>query len=268
MSDPGRDTEDRARIVERPAPAEAGAAVADALARGHAVAVVGRCAFEDRGTDPDGDPGGGRAHHVLVKPDGTVVVHGGSGADPLRRIPPGGTVDARVCGDRLCLTAGAGARSTRIAVDRIEVVADLALDGADATVTEGEPSEADWTTDGHARPKPDRHGDLRERLVAEPDLVEPGFRPLSTERETAAGPVDLFGRDAEGRAVVVEVKAHRVGPAAVGQLDRYVSALRRDLHADAAVRGVLVAPSATERARALLEDRGFGFREVAPDGDQ
>ncbi|PSP46193.1 endonuclease NucS, partial [Halobacteriales archaeon QH_6_66_25] len=76
--------------------------------------------------------------------------------------------------------------------------------------------------------------------------------------------VDIFGEDAEGNAVVVELKRRRFGPDAVGQLNRYVEALRRDLHADATVRGILVAPSVTDRAGRLLERRDLEFVSLSP----
>ena len=63
---------------------------------------------------------------------------------------------------------------------------------------------------------------------------------------------------------VLELKRRRVGPDAVGQLNRYVEALERDLHADAEVRGVLVAPSVTERAERLLAERGLEFVSLTP----
>ncbi|MFB6142639.1 MAG: endonuclease NucS domain-containing protein, partial [Halorientalis sp.] len=106
--------------------------------------------------------------------------------------------------------------------------------------------------------------DLTERLLADPDRLEPGFRPLATERETPVGAVDIYGEDAEGRRVVVEVKRRRAGPDAVGQLRRYVAALRRDLHAETELRGVLVAPSATDRARELLAAEGLEFVPLEP----
>jgi hypothetical protein len=106
--------------------------------------------------------------------------------------------------------------------------------------------------------------DLRERVLAEPSLVEAGFEPLDTERETTAGPVDVFGRDTEGRPVVVELKRRRVGPSAVRQLQGYVDAVSREDDA-VDVRGVLVAPSVTDRAAALLDERGFGFVALEPD---
>jgi RecB family endonuclease NucS len=108
------------------------------------------------------------------------------------------------------------------------------------------------------------HEDLKEQVLDDPELVAPGFAPLSTERETAAGPVDVYGEDADGRKVVVELKRSRAGPDAVGQLERYVDALARDLHDDAEVRGVLVAPSTTDRARRMLGERGLEFVALEP----
>lgn len=86
----------------------------------------------------------------------------------------------------------------------------------------------------------------------------------TAERATPAGAVDIYGEDSAGRAVVVELKRRRVGPDAVSQLRRYVDALERDLHADAAVRGILVAPSVTDRASRLLSDHGLEFVSLEP----
>ena len=106
--------------------------------------------------------------------------------------------------------------------------------------------------------------DLRQRILDDPDLVEPEFTPLSTERATPAGAVDIYGEDADGRTVVVELKRRRVGPDAVGQVDRYVGALERDLHDDTEIRGILVAPSITDRARELLAEKGMEFVALEP----
>ena len=56
----------------------------------------------------------------------------------------------------------------------------------------------------------------------------------------------------EGTPTILELKRRRVGPDAVSQLKRYVDALSRDLAAGRTVRGILVAPSLTDRAERLL----------------
>lgn len=245
MSDGDVEGDPIARSLERPTAAAAASAVDDALSRGRVVTLVGECEMARR----DGDRRASGVHHLLVKPDGTVVVHGRDGTAPVAELSAEEGLEVNAIGDALRIDVGAGPDGHHIRFDRVAFLASAAVEPTTAGSGDEEGSE--------------RHADLRSRLVADPDLVEPGFRPLATERETGAGPIDLFGRDDDGRAVVVEVKAHRAGPAAVGQLDRYVAALRRDLHAAAEVRGILIAPSATQRARALLDERGFEFRALS-----
>lgn len=226
--------------TRQPTSAAAVGAIETALDREHLVSIVGHC-VEDGGEQPGG------LRHVLVKPEGHVVVHGQAGADPDRRWTASGGLEVVQADGEVVVRPTEGGGNWQLALDHVESVTSFAAAGT-----------AGATPDGQGG-----HTALRDRLLAAPDLVEPGFEPLATERATPAGPIDLYGRDAEGRAVVVEVKADRAGPAAVGQLDRYVEALAADLHADAEVRGVLVAPSATQRTRQLLDRRDYGFSRIA-----
>ncbi|MFB6176999.1 MAG: endonuclease NucS domain-containing protein, partial [Halobaculum sp.] len=109
--------------------------------------------------------------------------------------------------------------------------------------------------------------DLRERLLDDPSLIADGFEISGTERESEAGPIDVFGTDADDRPTVVELKRRRVGPDAVGQLGRYVSAIEREYPDGTDVRGILVAPSVTERAAGLLDEDGFEHVALDPPGD-
>jgi RecB family endonuclease NucS len=229
----------------------------DASGDGLAVSLVGPCeaAFS------------GRAHRdlaagvrqLLWKPDDTLLVHGAGGRDPEAWASGGPvTVDVRTgdddgddADDALVVACDGGSAADALRVRFGAVHAATAFDpaGADATTVSG--TEAD----------------LKERVLADPDLVEPGFRPLATERETPAGRVDVYGRDADGSVVAVELKNVRAGPSAASQLERYVTALRRDLHADADVRGVLAAPAVTEKTRRLLaENSALAFSRVSPAG--
>lgn len=94
--------------------------------------------------------------------------------------------------------------------------------------------------------------DLRQRILDKPFLIEEGFTPVMTERKTPAGAIDIYGEDTSGTPTVVELKRRRVGPSAVSQLKRYVDALDRETSADTPPRGILVAPSVTDRAERLL----------------
>jgi RecB family endonuclease NucS len=241
------------RTVVEPTLSESETAMAGALERGDLLTVFGRCSvnYEGRASSTLG-PGD---RHVTAKPDGTVLVHTDEGQQPVNWQPPGCShaveyAEAEGDGDlRLVSTRESPDERLVVSFDSVRQVSAFAVDDGETLSLTG--SEAD----------------LRQRILESPELVEPGFQPLVTERRTAAGAVDIFGEDADGNVVVVELKRKRVGPDAVGQLSRYVEALERDLHAGATVRGILVAPSVTERARRMLADRGLEFSAVEPPSD-
>jgi RecB family endonuclease NucS len=102
--------------------------------------------------------------------------------------------------------------------------------------------------------------DLQELLAARPDRIESGMTLVQREFATDVGPVDLLCRDADGRAVAVEIK--RVGEiAGVDQLTRYLERLQRDPLL-APVRGVLAATELKPQARVLADSRGLYCVEV------
>ncbi len=230
------------RALSTPDADRAAAFAADARSDGLAVSLVGECVTTFEGRAERSLPMGVRS--VLWKPDDTVLVHGATGRDP-DAWATGGSVAVEAVDGRLELRCGDGDAADALTVrfDSVRHVAAFDPAAADAEVSGTE-------------------SDLKERVLANPDLVEPGFQPRSTERETPAGPVDVYGRGRDGAVVVVELKARRVGPSAASQLERYVNALRRDLHADADVRGVLVAPEITEKTRRLLAENGLSFSPV------
>jgi len=253
------------RTLRSPAPREALTALSDAVDAGALVTVHGRCrvVYDGRASSELG-PGD---RLVVLKPDGAALVHTDEGRTPVNWQPPGSDHAASVRDGALRV------RSTRSSPDeRLDVTFDEVYQ-----LTAMQPTdESDLSLVGS-------EADLREAVLAEPTLVADWFEPTATERETSAGPVDVFGRDGAGRPVVVELKRRRVGPDAVGQLRRYVDAVERELGVDRdasereasddrddatgppPVRGVLVAPSVTDRAAALLDEHGFDHVPLDPD---
>jgi len=220
--------------------------VARAVDRGAMVTLFGRCTVEYDGRAASSLGPGDR--HVTLKPDGAALVHTDEGQQPVNWQPPG-------CEHSVSAAAGAlEVHSERSNPDEtLEISFETVAHAAAFDVSDPEELAVTGT-----------EADLKERILEDPDLVEPGFTPLATERATPAGAVDIYGEDESGRTVVVELKRRRVGPDAVGQLDRYVDALERDLHAGTAVRGILVAPSVTDRARQLLAKKGLEFVSLEP----
>ncbi len=229
-----------------PTHGEALTQVEAAIERGDLLTLFGRCTVEYDGRAESYLGPGDRL--VVLKPDGTALVHTEEGQKPVNWQPPGGSFDAELNDERLLVESRRPNPDETLAVHFERIVQLSAFDVTDAKEISLAGSEED----------------LRQRILNDPDLVEKGFTPLATERQTTAGAIDIYGKDAGGTTMVVELKRRRVGPDAVGQLRRYIDALRRDLHAGAEVRGVLVAPSVTERARNMLAESGLEFVSLEP----
>lgn len=209
------------------------------------VTVFGRCRVEYDGRASSTLESGDRL--VVLKPDGTVLVHTEEGQQPVNWQPPGCTQEATT-------DNGLVVQSYR---DNPEEELTVEFSAVTHVVAYHVTDEQDLSLQGTEE-------DMRERILSEPSLVEDGFEPRATERETPAGAVDIYGVDDSGNAVVVELKRRRVGPDAVSQLNRYVGALKRDLHAEMAVRGILVAPSLTDSAHQLLDRHGLEYVSLSP----
>jgi hypothetical protein len=234
--------------LHRPTHRDALVALDGAFERGDLVVVFGRCTVEYDGRASSSLGLGDRL--LVLKPDGTALVHTDEKRTPVNWQPPGSEHRASVRDGQLRVRSERSAPAERLDV-RFERIDQLSA----FSVAE----RADLSLVGSEE-------DLRARILDDPAVVEAGLEPLETERETMAGPVDIFARDADGEAVVVELKRRRVGPSAVRQLQGYVDAVGREL-GDAPVRGVLVAPSVTDRAAELLDEQGLEFVSLAPDGD-
>ncbi|WP_256478304.1 endonuclease NucS [Halorussus limi] len=235
-----------ADALHRPDPETARQRIATAIDRADMITVFGRCTVEYEGRAASHLGPGDRL--VVLKPDGTALVHTDEGQKPVNWQPPGCAHEVRLADGEVRIESRRTGpeEELTVAFERVEQVSTF-----DVT------DERDLSLSGTEE-------DLRQRILDDPGLVEEGFEPLATERETPAGAVDIYGKDREGATVVVELKRKRVGPDAVGQLDRYVEALERDLHADAEIRGILVSPSVTERARTLLGEKGLEFVSLGP----
>lgn len=96
---------------------------------------------------------------------------------------------------------------------------------------------------------------LQELLAEHFGTFGEGWTLIRREYPTAIGPVDLLGRDQDGKTVAVEVK-RRGGIDGVEQLTRYLEMLNRD-ELLAPVTGVFAAQDIKPQARTLAEDRGI-----------
>ena len=177
---------------------------------------------------------------LLIKADGCISIHSDGGAyKPLNWMVAPNTL--REEADRWLVTNGKGETLT-ITIDEVLLDSSYEL-GIDPGLQK----------DGvEAR--------LQQLLAVNCEAIGPGLRLVRREHPTDIGPVDLLCRDADGRAVAVEVK-RRGEIDGVEQLTRYLERLNRDPLLRP-VRGVLVAQVVKPQARVLAESRGIAWVEI------
>lgn len=176
---------------------------------------------------------------IVVKADGTVIVHGDKGHKALNWMSPPNTIIER---PGAWTVTGSGGDRLEITIAGIHSDATIELGNEPGLQKAGSEYELQWL------------------LAQSPDVIEPGARLVTREFPTDLGPVDLLLRASDGGTVAVEVK--RVGELqAVEQLSRYLDRLNGDSSL-APVRGILVAQTIKPQTRVLATSRGIACVEV------
>jgi hypothetical protein len=195
---------------------------------------------------------------LLVKADGSLLIHADAGTKALNWMPGGKHTHLRESVDAggvrtWTVTNKAGETLT---VTLLEVLADSehVLGAEPGLVKDGVEAE------------------LQTLLAADPAVLGPGLTLIRREHPTAVGPVDLLLRHPDGGTVAVEVKRVVDSIDPCEQLRRYVSLMSKDPLLGP-VRGMLVATRVVPQARVQAAEYGFSvtvvnleaLRDDAPD---
>lgn len=208
---------------------------------GSVLLIIGECRVKFKGRAESFLDYGERL--VLVKKDGSVLVHRGEGCDAVNWQPPGTNTTFVLDNGQLVLHAfrSRPAEKMRVRFRKIKLIAHSRLrDKAEMRLTG---MEADYV----------------EKVKKDPGLIEEGMRITSRERRTESGAIDLYGRDKNNTPVILEVKRSIAGIPAVYQLEAYVQDFKRKNKA-ADVRGILCAPRVPPMVQNLLRERGLEYR--------
>jgi RecB family endonuclease NucS len=209
------------------------------------VIIIGRCrvAYDGRArSSPDyGD------RLVVIKADSTVMVHGNGKREPLNWQPPGAVI--RYEGD-----GGLVVEAER--VNPPEVVR-IHFSGIQAMGVFRLEDDATLELFG-------TEGDIVDRIIDDPSVIEPGLEVLEREKMTCSGFIDLFCKDMDGNSVIIEVKRRCVSSPAVRQLEAYLYDFRK-INNNKRVRGILCAPRISKLAKTLVEEKGLEFKELGRD---
>ena len=106
---------------------------------------------------------------------------------------------------------------------------------------------------------------MADMIMANPEIIEKGFRPFSQEEQTKFGFIDVFGTDKKGNLVIIECKRYSGDLNAVSQLRRYVEKLAKSKGVKPEkIRGILACPKMTKNSQEMLEKWGYEFKKVDP----
>lgn len=224
--------------VENPTPEEFVAAAKAAFRDGAVLTVQANCEVEYDGRTSGYLAPGDRL--LVAKPDGTFLVHQPTGHKPVNWMPGGGTVEARVSDGQPVLLARRANPSERVEARIHEAYGITRFDAADGATYEESGTEAEM------------HAYIEEN----PEVLGDDIRIVEHERESKYGYIDFYAVDDDGTPVVIEVKRIQATLNHFDQLKRYVNLYEGT---NDGVRGMLVAPSASDRVKRALRDDGLEF---------
>jgi len=232
-------------VLTNPSIEEAEKGVRDAILHGTTLLLVGLCRVHYVGRARSKLESGERI--VIVKADGSLLVHRSVGYEPVNWMPGGDVVFNVQVKDGILEVRALRKKpveSVTVFFEEIQLVCSLSLtDSGDFSLYASEE-------------------DMQRAILARPDLLEEGFRPISYEKKVEPGFVDVYGEDKDGNLVVVEIKRKTASKEAVFQLARYIEALKSK--SNRKMRGLLVAPSLGKDVQRTLETLGLGYRYLDP----
>lgn len=183
---------------------------------------------------------------IIIKPDGSFLVHKGEKRNPVNWQPPGCKVKFRTENKLLIIKSirSKPKEILEVEISKTHVIMYFILeDDNELNLTGSEEEMSNYI------------------FYENPEIIEEGFQPIAQEKPISNGVIDIMGRDKEGNLIILELKRGRATLDAVSQLKRYFDNLSKE---NDDLRGILVAPSITKSAFKLLESYGLEFREVHP----
>ena len=211
------------------------------LLKSYTIVIVAECSIEYEGRAASK---AGRAYRlIIIKQDGTVLVHESSGREPLNW-QPRATVRSW-SGDGLAYLEAIRSRPRERLLIKLYppitvMAARLGQKGLELFGSES---------------------DMVDEIARNPGIVEEGAELVTREARTPYGRADVVLRGRDGALIVVEVKRSRADVPAVYQLMRYVEYFRS---LGFEVRGYLASPSVTPAAAKALGKAGLRHVRLEP----
>ncbi|MBI4018961.1 MAG: endonuclease NucS [Candidatus Aenigmarchaeota archaeon] len=232
-------------LLENPRLQDAEQVITESIQAGRMTIIVGKCVVNYYGRAGSVLPEGERL--IIIKEDGSVLVHQKDKYTPVNYQPTGCNVQCIIKGDSLAIMSQRKRPKEVLHAffSSIQCIASFELlDDENITLVGSE-------------------RDLALQIFQQPDMIEKGLKITEIEKAVSSGEIDLFGEDCEGKLVIIELKRKKVGLESVSQLKRYTDEIR-GAYGNRAVRGMLCAPALTKNAMRLLQADGLEFIEIKP----
>ncbi|MDP2899792.1 MAG: endonuclease NucS [Candidatus Bathyarchaeota archaeon] len=231
-------------VFENPSLDEALSVVKSGISHKKMVIAAGLCTVEYAGRASSSLGAGERL--VILKPDGSALVHRPKDYSPVNWQPPGSLYQTRLGADGLLVRIyrRKDHEVMEITFSSLRMVS--ILDLKDAGEFNLYASESD----------------MQQAILFQPSLLEEGFRPITSERPVDPGFIDILGVDKNNVLTVVEIKRVKATKKAVLQLKKYMDVIQHDKGRK--VRAILVAPSLAGGALEVLATLGYEFKALSP----
>jgi hypothetical protein len=231
-------------VLVNPKLTEAASIIEKAFVQRRTLIVAGKCQVHYTGRAKSTLEPGERM--LIIKEDGSLLVHRPVGYEPVNWQPPGSVFHVQTKEGTLEVHAvrQKPRESVRVSFDTVYMVSSLSL------VDSGEFSL-------HAS-----EDDMHRAILLKPSLLEEGFKPISYEKKVEPGFVDIYGVDKNGKLVVVEIKRKTAGREAALQLAKYIDSIKSKANRE--LRGILAAPSLAKDVQRLLVTLGLEFKALDP----
>lgn len=234
---------------------EAFEAIDGGIKSGRMVLVVGRCRVKYEGRAASKLSEGDRL--LVVKHDGTFLVHQNSKMSAINYQGPGAKITAELAFDAnnpkdkepKAIIVQAYRKLPNNASERIEVHF-YSVSFAQSFALQDDSQLKLFGTEK----------ELAGLLMQDLHVIEPGLTPLKQESEMRKGNIDILARDKNNNLVAIEVKRRNAGLDAVTQLARYVKELSQ--RKGEKVRGILCAPEITPNSLTMLENEGLEYAKL------
>ncbi len=233
---------DQSQVLENPNLETSLATIKEAISKHQCAIIIGDCQVEYQGRARSTLEPGERI--VIVKEDGATLVHRPTGYEPVNWQPAESYIRTGMSGDTLVLTTVRRRPSESLKISFHQIKALVTMKMVDT-----------GRFDLHVSEK-----EMQQAIVAEPEIVEEGFRPITYEKRVEPGFLDIYGHDKSGNLVVIEIKRGKAGKNAILQLARYVDDVKTTANRD--VRGVLAAPQLSKGLQRLLSTLSLEYKRI------